>query len=114
MKKIYLRIFSGQRSSEAHEVLWLSPVQNPRIAGETSPPALNIDAWLGWLDFNSHSIDYVYQGVIIPDAVMGKHWMFSLIFYDSSPNLHIHAARSHCQQHACRHCHSVKIFICYP
>ena len=52
----------------------------PRIAGEMSPPALNIDAWLGWLGINSHSLDYVYQGVTIPGAVMLYHWLFSFIF----------------------------------
>ncbi|MGK0706964.1 DUF1440 domain-containing protein, partial [Yokenella regensburgei] len=48
----------------------------PRIAGEISPPALNIDAWLGSLGFSSHSLDYVYQGVTVPGAVMLYHWMF--------------------------------------
>lgn len=52
----------------------------PRIAGEISPPALNIDAWFGPLGFNSHSLDYVYQGVTVPGAVMIYHWMFSFIF----------------------------------
>lgn len=52
----------------------------PRIAGEISPPALNIDTWLGWLGINSHSLDYVYQGVNIPGAVMIYHWVFSFIF----------------------------------
>lgn len=52
----------------------------PRIVGEASPPALNIDAWLGWLGINSHSMDYVYQSVTIPGAVMLYHWMFSFIF----------------------------------
>ena len=52
----------------------------PRIAGEMSPPALNIDAWLGWLGINSHSLDYVYQGITIPGAVMLYHWLFSFIF----------------------------------
>ncbi|WP_305844812.1 DUF1440 domain-containing protein [Photobacterium leiognathi] len=52
----------------------------PRIAGEMSPPALNIDAWLGWLGINSHSLDYVYQGTTIPGAVMLYHWLFSFIF----------------------------------
>ncbi|MGK0603363.1 YagU family protein [Yokenella regensburgei] len=52
----------------------------PRIAGEVSPPALNIDAWLGSLGFSSHSLDYVYQGVTVPGAVMLYHWMFSFIF----------------------------------
>ncbi|WP_336983634.1 MULTISPECIES: DUF1440 domain-containing protein [unclassified Cedecea] len=52
----------------------------PRLAGEVSPPALNIDAWLGWLGVNSHSMDYVYQGITIPGAVMLYHWLFSFIF----------------------------------
>ncbi|EAS64879.1 DUF1440 domain-containing protein [Photobacterium angustum] len=52
----------------------------PRVAGEMSPPALNIDAWLGWLGINSHSLDYVYQGITIPGAVMLYHWLFSFIF----------------------------------
>lgn len=45
----------------------------PRIAGEASPPALNINDWLGWLGFSSHSIDYVYQGITTPGAVMLYH-----------------------------------------
>ena len=52
----------------------------PRIVGEASPPALSIDAWLGWLGINSHSLDYVYQGVTIPGAVMLYHWLFSFFF----------------------------------
>ena len=52
----------------------------PRIAGEASPPALNIDAWLGPLGISSHSLDYVYQGITVPGAVMLYHWMFSFIF----------------------------------
>lgn len=52
----------------------------PRIAGEISPPAANIDAWLGWLGVNSHSLDYVYQGITIPGAVMLYHWLFSFAF----------------------------------
>ncbi|MFI8416296.1 YagU family protein [Serratia sp. NPDC078593] len=52
----------------------------PRVAGEMSPPALNIDAWLGWLGVNSHSLDYVYQGITIPGAVMLYHWLFSFAF----------------------------------
>ncbi|HDO1322952.1 TPA: DUF1440 domain-containing protein [Aeromonas veronii] len=52
----------------------------PRIAGEISPPAANIDAWLGWSGINSHSLDYIYQGVTIPGAVMLYHWLFSFIF----------------------------------
>lgn len=52
----------------------------PRIPGEISPPAAHIDAWLGWLGINSHSLDYVYQTVTIPGAVMIYHWVFSFIF----------------------------------
>ncbi|MDO4626935.1 MAG: DUF1440 domain-containing protein [Pasteurellaceae bacterium] len=52
----------------------------PRVAGEISPPAANIDAWLGWLGINSHSLDYVYQGHTIPGAVMLYHWGFSFVF----------------------------------
>lgn len=52
----------------------------PRVTGEISPPALNIDAWLGGLGINSHSLDYIYQGVTIPGAVMLYHWLFSFGF----------------------------------
>lgn len=52
----------------------------PRVAGEVSPPALNIDAWLGPLGISSHSLDYVYQGITVPGAVMLYHWLFSFIF----------------------------------
>lgn len=52
----------------------------PRVAGEISPPALNIDAWLSPLGITSHSLDYVYQGTIVPGAVMLYHWLFSFIF----------------------------------
>lgn len=52
----------------------------PRVAGEISPPAANIDAWLGWLNINAHSLDYVYQGSTIAGAVMLYHWVFSFIF----------------------------------
>lgn len=52
----------------------------PRIPGEISPPALNIDMWLGWLGINSHSLDYVYQTVTVPGAVMLYHWGFSFVF----------------------------------
>ncbi len=52
----------------------------PRVAGEISPPAANIDAWLGWLNINSHSLDYVYQGFTLPGAVMLYHWVFSFVF----------------------------------
>lgn len=52
----------------------------PRVAGEVSPPALNIDAWLGPLGISSHSLDYVYQGITVPGMVMLYHWLFSFIF----------------------------------
>lgn len=52
----------------------------PRVAGEMSPPALNIDAWLGSFGINSHSLDYLYQGFTIPGAVMLYHWLFSFGF----------------------------------
>lgn len=52
----------------------------PRVAGEISPPAANIDAWLGWLGINQHSLDYVYQGTTVLGAVMLYHWLFSFIF----------------------------------
>ncbi|WP_081818655.1 DUF1440 domain-containing protein [Pseudomonas sp. PH1b] len=52
----------------------------PRIPGEVSPPAAHIDAWLGWLGINSHSLDYVYQGVIVSGAVTIYHWIFSFVF----------------------------------
>ena len=29
----------------------------PRMAGEISPPAANIDAWLGWLGINTNYIN---------------------------------------------------------
>lgn len=51
-------------------VKWGSEVNMPpRVPGEISPPGANIDAWLGWLGFNSHSLDYVYQGATVPGAV---------------------------------------------
>jgi putative membrane protein len=52
----------------------------PRIPGEISPPAENIDHWLGRLGINSHSLDYVYQTVTVPGAVMIYHWLFSFAF----------------------------------
>jgi len=62
-------------------VKWGSEVNMPpRVPGEISPPAAHIDAWLGWLGINSHSLDYVYQGVSIPGAVTLYHWLFSFIF----------------------------------
>ncbi|MFB9984793.1 YagU family protein [Mesorhizobium kowhaii] len=62
-------------------VKWGSEVNMPpRMPGEISPPAAHIDAWLGWLGVNSHSLDYVYQGVKIPGAVTLYHWLFSFMF----------------------------------
>ncbi|EPC8365964.1 DUF1440 domain-containing protein [Vibrio cholerae] len=52
----------------------------PRVFGEVSPPAANIDAWLGFLGVSSHSLDYSYQGFVIPGAVMIYHWAFSFFF----------------------------------
>lgn len=52
----------------------------PRVSGEASPPAIHIDSWLGGLGINSHSMDYVYQGITIPGAVMLYHWLFSFAF----------------------------------
>lgn len=62
-------------------VKWGSEVNMPpRVPGEISPPGANIDAWLGWLGFNSHSLDYVYQGATVPGAVTLYHWGFSFVF----------------------------------
>lgn len=62
-------------------VKWGSEVNMPpRVAGEISPPAAHIDAWLGWLGINSHSLDYVYQGSTIGGAVTLYHWLFSFAF----------------------------------
>ncbi|GAA0485702.1 DUF1440 domain-containing protein [Tatumella punctata] len=62
-------------------VKWGSEVNMPpRVPGEISPPGANIDAWLGWLGVNSHSLDYVYQGVTVPGAITLYHWLFSFVF----------------------------------
>lgn len=62
-------------------VKWGSEVNMPpRVAGEISPPAANIDAWFGWLGINSHSLDYVYQSSVIGGAVTLYHWLFSFAF----------------------------------
>jgi putative membrane protein len=62
-------------------VKWGSEVNMPpRMKGELSPPAAHIDSWLGPLGFNSHSLDYVYQGITIPGAVTLYHWLFSFAF----------------------------------
>ncbi|MDO4644151.1 MAG: DUF1440 domain-containing protein [Cardiobacteriaceae bacterium] len=62
-------------------VKWGSEVNMPpRMKGEVSPPGANIDAWLGPLGFNSHSLDYVYQGITVQGAVSLYHWLFSFAF----------------------------------
>lgn len=62
-------------------VKWGSEVNMPpRIAGEVSPPAAHIDAWLGPLGINAHSLDYMYQGHLVSGAVTLYHWIFSFIF----------------------------------
>ncbi|MFT4103937.1 MAG: DUF1440 domain-containing protein [Burkholderiaceae bacterium] len=62
-------------------VKWGSEVNMPpRVPGEVSPPGAHIDAWLGWLGINSHSLDYVYQGVKVAGAVTLYHWLFSFAF----------------------------------
>lgn len=62
-------------------VKWGSEVNTPpRMPGEISPPGAHIDAWLGWLGFNQHSMDYVYQGHSILGAVTLYHWLFSFAF----------------------------------
>jgi len=62
-------------------VKWGSEVNMPpRAPGEISPPGANIDAWLGWLGINQHSLDYVFQGNIILGAVTVYHWGFCFFF----------------------------------
>ncbi|MDO5621447.1 MAG: DUF1440 domain-containing protein [Paracoccus sp. (in: a-proteobacteria)] len=62
-------------------VKWGSEVNMPpRMPGEISPPGAHIDAWLGWLGFNQHSLDYTYQGVSVLGAVTLYHWLFSFAF----------------------------------
>ncbi|OTQ74944.1 MULTISPECIES: DUF1440 domain-containing protein [unclassified Gilliamella] len=62
-------------------VKWGSEVNMPpRVPGEISPPAAHIDAWLGWLNINSHSLDYIYQGTNVLGAVTLYHWLFSFAF----------------------------------
>lgn len=61
-------------------VKWGSEVNMPpRVAGEVSPPGAHIDAWLGWLGINAHSLDYVYQGTTVSGAITLYHWLFSFI-----------------------------------
>jgi len=62
-------------------VKWGSEVNMPpRMPGEISPPGANIDAWLGWLGINHHSLDYVFQGNTILGAVTLYHWGFCFFF----------------------------------
>lgn len=62
-------------------VKWGSEVNMPpRSVGEISPPAAHIDSWLGWAGINSHSLDYVYQGITVSGAVTLYHWLFSFAF----------------------------------
>lgn len=62
-------------------VKWGSEVNTPpRMPGEVSPPGAHIDAWLGWLGINQHSLDYVYQGNSVLGAVTLYHWLFSFAF----------------------------------
>ena len=61
-------------------VKWGSEVNMPpRAPGEISPPGANIDAWLGWLGFNQHSLDYMFQGNSILGEVTLYHWLFSFV-----------------------------------
>ncbi|MCP1659724.1 YagU family protein [Neisseria perflava] len=62
-------------------VKWGSEVNMPpRMPGEISPPGAHIDAWLGGLGFNQHSLDYIYQGANVLGAVTLYHWLFSFAF----------------------------------
>lgn len=62
-------------------VKWGSEVNMPpRMPGEPSPPAMNIDAWLGWTGLNAHSLDYIYQSASVAGAVTLYHWLFSFAF----------------------------------
>ncbi|MFC6277082.1 DUF1440 domain-containing protein [Psittacicella hinzii] len=62
-------------------VKWGSEVNMPpRVPGEISPPGAHIDAWLGWLGIDQHSLDYVYQGAKVLGAVTLYHWLFSFAF----------------------------------
>lgn len=59
-------------------VKWGSEINMPpRPKGELSPPGAHIDAWLGPLGFNQHSLDYIYQGNSVLGAVTLYHWLFS-------------------------------------
>lgn len=62
-------------------VKWGSEVNMPpRAPGEISPPGAHIDAWLGWMGVNQHSLDYMYQGNSVLGAVTLYHWLFSFAF----------------------------------
>lgn len=75
---VYTTLVGGFISSL---VKWGSEVNMPpRMPGEISPPGANIDAWLGWLGFNQHSLDYIYQGNSVLGAVTLYHWLFSFVF----------------------------------
>ncbi|MDF7676679.1 DUF1440 domain-containing protein [Neisseriaceae bacterium ESL0693] len=75
---VWTTIIGGLMSSL---VKWGSEVNMPpRMPGEISPPAANIDAWLGWIGLDSHCLDYVYQGVTVTGAVTLYHWLFSFAF----------------------------------
>jgi putative membrane protein len=75
---VWTTIIGGFMSSL---VKWGSEVNMPpRAPGEISPPGAHIDAWLGWLGFNQHSLDYIYQGNSVLGAVTLYHWLFSFAF----------------------------------
>ncbi|RCL00616.1 MAG: hypothetical protein JSC188_000866 [Candidatus Tokpelaia sp. JSC188] len=58
-------------------VKWGSEINMPpRVPGEISPPGAHIDAWLGWIGINQHSMDYMYQGA----SVLGADNFVSLAF----------------------------------
>jgi len=62
-------------------VKWGSEINiPPRMPGEISPPGAHIDAWLGWIGVNQHSMDYMYQGASVFGAVTLYHWLFSFLF----------------------------------
>lgn len=45
----------------------------PRMIGELSLFAVEIDSWFHWLGLNHHLLDFTYQGVIINGAVLLYH-----------------------------------------
>jgi putative membrane protein len=62
-------------------VKWGSEINMPpRVAGEISPPAAHINNWFGSFGFNSHSLDYIYQGISVSGVVTLYHWLFSFVF----------------------------------